>query len=146
MTQMTVSKLAGEAGISADTVRYYERIGLLPEADRTPSGYRVYDEEAVDRVRFIKHAQRLGLRLEEIGELLQIRERGLCPCGHTRQLLEQRAAQLEEDMATMARLRDDIQHMLDDLPTTSDASWRCGSELLQVGPTRGAQDQEGGES
>jgi DNA-binding transcriptional MerR regulator len=116
MTQLTVSKLADRVGTSADTVRYYERIGLLPEPDRTASGYRMYGDDAVDRVRFIKYAQRFGLRLEEIAELLAIRERGLCPCGHTRRLLERRLAELDDDMAAMARLRDDIGRMLEELP------------------------------
>lgn len=121
MSPLTVSKLADRVGTSADTVRYYERIGLLPEPDRSPSGYRVYDEDAVERVQFIKYAQRFGLRLEEIGELLEIRERGLCPCGHTRRLLERRLAELDHDMAAMARLRRDIAQMLDELPPRAGA-------------------------
>ncbi len=116
MSQLTVSKLADRAGTSADTVRYYERIGLLPEPDRTASGYRMYDDDAVERVRFIKYSQRFGLRLEEIGELLEIREKGLCPCGHTRTLLERRLTQLDDDMAAMASLRRDIAGMLEGLP------------------------------
>jgi MerR family transcriptional regulator, mercuric resistance operon regulatory protein len=76
----------------------------------------VYDDDAVERVRFIKDAQRFGLRLEEIGELLEIREKGLCPCGHTRTLLERRLTQLDEDMSAMAGLRRDIAGMLEELP------------------------------
>ena len=79
----------------------------------------------MDDVRFIKRAQRLGLRLDEIGELMQIRQRGLCPCGHTRALLENRVTQLDEEMAAMTRLRSDIQHMLDDLPATAREGWQC---------------------
>ena len=120
MSQLTVSKLADRVGTSADTVRYYERIGLLPEPDRSASGYRMYDDDAVERVQFIKFAQRFGLRLEEIGELLQIKERGLCPCGHTRRLLERRLAELDDDMAAMARLRRDIGQMLEGLPEGPD--------------------------
>lgn len=126
MSQLTVSKLAEEGGISADTVRYYERIGLLAEPDRSPSGYRLYDDEAVERLHFIKRAQRLGLRLDEIGELLQIKEEGLCPCGHTRTLLERRVAQLDEEMAAMARLRADITAMLGDLPTNTSKEGKEG--------------------
>lgn len=132
MAQLTVSRLAQEGGISADTVRYYERIGLLSEPARSASGYRLYDDDAVERVRFIKHAQRFGLRLDEIGELLQILERGLCPCGHARTLLEKRLAQLDEEMAAMARLREGIQGMLDELPPTGREGWQCGSPL-QIG-------------
>jgi DNA-binding transcriptional MerR regulator len=134
MSQLTVSKLAEEAGTSPDTVRYYERIGLLPETERSASGYRLYGDEAVERLRFIKRAQRFGLRLEAIGELLDIRRRGLCPCGHTRRLLEERVAELDEEMASLARLRADISEMLDDLPGAPSAGWRCSSDLMQITP------------
>ncbi|MGI8806987.1 MAG: heavy metal-responsive transcriptional regulator [Acidimicrobiales bacterium] len=136
MRQLTVSKLAEQAGTSADTVRYYERIGLLPETERSPSGYRLYGDEAVERLRFIKQAQRFGLRLEAIGELLDVRRRGLCPCGHTRRMLADRVAELDEEMSSLARLRADIATMIDELPAsgTTGASWQCSSELIQIGP------------
>jgi DNA-binding transcriptional MerR regulator len=135
MSQLTVSKLAEEVGTSADTVRYYERIGLLPEADRSPSGYRLYDDEAVERLRFIKRAQRFGLRLEAIGELLDVRRQGLCPCGHTRRFLEARVAELDEEMSSLARLRDDISRMIDELPARAarDGDGDCTSALIQIG-------------
>jgi len=132
MSQLTVSKLAEQAGTSADTVRYYERIGLLPETERSASGYRLYGDEAVERLRFIKQAQRFGLKLEAIAELLDVRRRGLCPCGHTRKLLEEKVAELDEEMSSLSRLRADIASMLDDLPAGGD--WGCSSDLLQIGP------------
>ncbi len=137
MSQLTVSKLADRAGTSADTVRYYERIGLLPEAERSASGYRLYGDEAVDRLQFIKRAQRFGLRLEAIGELLEVRERGLCPCGHTRGLLEQRVTELDDEMASLAGLRDDIHRMIDELPARETEEWQCNSALMQIGPGPG---------
>jgi DNA-binding transcriptional MerR regulator len=134
VSQLTVSKLASQVGTSTDTLRYYERIGLLPEPDRSPAGYRLYGDDAADRVRFIKRAQRFGLRLEEIGQLLDIRERGLCPCGRAKRLLEERVAELSEEMAALQRLRDDIQRMLEeDLPGADDDGWQCGSSLIQLG-------------
>jgi len=142
VSQLTVSKIAEGAGVSADSVRYYERIGLLPEPDRSPSGYRLYDEGALERVRFIKRAQRFGLRLEEIGELLDIRERGLCPCGHTRDLLVRRLAQLDGEIAALARLREDVQQMLAELPESTGTDWRCSSEMLQIGPRRPTDDPD----
>jgi DNA-binding transcriptional MerR regulator len=63
---LTVSHLGAEVGLSAATVRYYERLGLLPPAQRTAAGYRQYQQDAVERLRFIKSAQRVGLRLREI--------------------------------------------------------------------------------
>lgn len=115
MNRLTVSKLAERVGTSADTLRYYERIGLLPEPDRSPSGYRLYDAAVAELVGFIKRAQRFGLRLEEIRELVEVRERGMCPCGHTRVLLERRLADLDDEMRALARLRGDITELLDEL-------------------------------
>jgi DNA-binding transcriptional MerR regulator len=87
-------------------------------------------------VRFIKRAQRFGLRLEEIGELLAIRERGLCPCGQTRRMLEEKVSGLTEEMAALQRLRNDIQEMLDErLPATEDDGWHCRFILIQLGKT-----------
>jgi len=144
VSQLTVSKLADEAGTSPDTVRYYERIGLLPETERSASGYRLYGNEAVERLRFIKRAQRFGLRLEAIAELLDVRQRGLCPCGHTRRLLEDRVAELEEEMSSLARLRDDISRMLDELPTAPGPAGSCTSDLIQIGarPDRRNDDHQ----
>ena len=140
MSQLTVSKLAEQVGTSADTVRYYERIGLLPETERSPSGYRLYGDEAVERLRFIKRAQRFGLRLEAIAELLDVRQRGLCPCGHTRRMLEERVAELDEEMSSLARLRADIATMIDELPSTPAGDWRCSSDLMQIGPRNPFRD------
>ena len=134
MSELTVSRLADHVGVSPDTVRYYERIGLLPEPDRSASGYRLYGDDAVQRLRLIKHAQRFGLRLEEVGELLEIRERGLCPCGHTRRLLERRAAELDEQITALTGLREDIADILED-PISTDKEWQCASGLLQIGTT-----------
>ena len=134
MSQLTVSKLADRVGTSADTVRYYERIGLLPETERSESGYRLYGDEAVDRLQFIKRAQRFGLRLDAIAELLDVRERGLCPCGHTRRLLESRVAELDDEMASLARLRDDIHRMIEELPAREGDGSGCSSALLQIAP------------
>jgi DNA-binding transcriptional MerR regulator len=140
MPQLTVSKLAEQVGTSADTVRYYERIGLLPETDRSPSGYRLYGDEAVERLRFIKRAQRFGLRLEAIAELLDVRQRGLCPCGHTRRMLEDRVAELDEELSSLARLRDDISQMIDELPARAGDGWQCSSDLIQIGTGPPAQN------
>jgi DNA-binding transcriptional MerR regulator len=100
---LTVSALADTVGLSADTVRYYERVGLLPEPARSAAGYRLYDQTAVGRLRLIKGAQRAGLRLREIGELLQVADRGQCPCGHTETLLRERLAEVRRRAGPLAR-------------------------------------------
>jgi DNA-binding transcriptional MerR regulator len=102
---LTVSKLADRVGLTADTIRYYERAGLLPPPTRTASGYRAFDDDAVERLRFIKGAQRIGLRLQEIKELLDIRDRGLCPCGHTEDLLKRRVSEIDAEITGLQRRR-----------------------------------------
>jgi DNA-binding transcriptional MerR regulator len=100
-----ISALADSLGISSDTLRYYERVGLLHPTDRTTSGYRIYDEAAEERLRFIKGAQRIGLQLTDIKELLDILDRGQCPCGHTRELVHRRLEQVEAEIARLAEVR-----------------------------------------
>jgi DNA-binding transcriptional MerR regulator len=76
---LNVSQVARQVGISADAVRFYEREGLLPPPSRSPAGYREYDPSIAHRIRFIKGAQAMGLKLAEIKELLEIQDRGLVP-------------------------------------------------------------------
>jgi DNA-binding transcriptional MerR regulator len=130
---LTVSALAGQVGLSADTVRYYERVGLLPEPARSAAGYRLYDQDAVGRLRLIKGAQRAGLRLREIGELLQVADQGQCPCGHTETLLQERLAEVRAELERLRALEADLTRLLErqsdpccpEVTTTAAASWWC---------------------
>ena len=79
-TTYSVSELAAAAGSSPDTLRYYEKVGLLHAPRRTPCGYRRYDDSARDRLAFIRGAQRLGLTLADVRDLLAVRDTGDCPC------------------------------------------------------------------
>lgn len=114
---LRVSELAEAAGVAPDTVRYYERAGLLPPPRRTPTGYRAYDADALDRMRFIQGAQRLGLRLRDIADLLAVRDTGECPCEPAEQLLRRRLAELDAEMARLAALRAEMVAMADALPS-----------------------------
>jgi DNA-binding transcriptional MerR regulator len=132
---LTVSALADQVGLSADTVRYYERVGLLPKPDRSAAGYRLYDQAAVDRLRLIKGAQRAGLRLREIGELLQVADRGQCPCGHTETLLRERLAEVRAQLARLQALETELTRLLEHNPdpacpetVTVAADWWCASD------------------
>src|SRR3954453_22926339 len=87
---LRVGELAEAVGATSDTIRYYERAGLLPPPRRTPAGYRAYDVLAVYRLRFIQGAQRLGLRLADIRDLLSVRASGGCPGGPAEEPLAQR--------------------------------------------------------
>ncbi|MDP9021420.1 MAG: heavy metal-responsive transcriptional regulator [Actinomycetota bacterium] len=129
---MMISEFAARAGTTADTVRYYERIGLLPEPRRSDSGYRLFGEHDVERLHFVKRAQSFGLHLDEIAALVRARDRGLCPCGHARELLTDRLAEIEEQLESLSRLRDEIHTMLDEGAVAGDGCWPCGSSLLQI--------------
>ncbi len=132
MSELTVSELARRVGTTSDTIRYYERIGLLPQVARSPSGYRLFGDDDVERLRFIKRAQRLGLQLEQIRELVAVRERGLCPCGHVRDLLVAKLRDIEEEIASLAALRDDIRETLEGEPIAGAGCWSCEPQLYQL--------------
>jgi DNA-binding transcriptional MerR regulator len=114
---LLVAELAAAAGVAPDTIRYYERSGLLEPPPRTAGGYRRFPPETVDRLRFIQGCQRLGLRLRDIGDLLSIRDSGTCPCEPAEVLLRRRVAEVDAELARLAALRSDLGRMLDNLPT-----------------------------
>jgi DNA-binding transcriptional MerR regulator len=116
MTGMRVGELAAATGVAADTVRYYERAGRLPAPPRTAGGYRAYDGDAVDRMKFIQGAQRLGLRLRDIAELLAVRDTGVCPCEPAEQLLSRRLDEIDAEMARLGALRAELATMVEALP------------------------------
>jgi len=99
MGQPFIGTLAQQAGLPIQTIRYYEQLGLLPKPQRSASGYRLYGDEAVDRLVFIRKAQNLGLRLQDIREILELADRGRCPCGHVQQLLRARLEELHRKIA-----------------------------------------------
>ena len=131
---MKVSDVAKRAGISADTVRYYEELGLLPSPPRTASGYRQFGEDTLSRIQFIKGAQSLGLRLSDIGELLKIQDDGGCPCGHTKTLLDQRLEQVNREIEVLLSLREDLERLRScECFSNPDACWPCEFDLSRKG-------------
>lgn len=114
---LRVGEVAGAVGVSPDTIRYYEREGLLASPRRTPAGYRAYDDAVVDRLQFIRGAQRLGLRLHDIRDLLAVRDTGVCPCEPAEVLLRRRLAELDAEMARLAALRAEMAAMVERLPS-----------------------------
>jgi len=128
--QRTISELASEAGTSADTLRYYDRLGLLPPSGRTAAGYRIYDDAASRRLRFIRAAQRSGLRLEDVAALLEIWDRGSCPCGHTKELVERRLAEVDAELASLRSTRKELVELArrnDACRTANPSEWSCAT-------------------
>jgi len=135
---LKVSDVAQQAGISPEAVRFYEKQGLLPPPPRSPAGYRQYDESTPQRVRFIKGAQRMGLKLAEIGELLEIQDRGACPCGHTKTLVERRIGEIDAEMKRLSDVRRELAGMADlNCPATTEGDlWPCEVTFMQRGGER----------
>ena len=105
MDTLSIGQLAQRAGVGVETVRYYEREGLLEEPPRRASGYRQYPEEAVKRLHFIKRAQKLGFSLKEINELLLLRVDGQTACEEVKQRTEAKIAEVERKLVELQRVR-----------------------------------------
>jgi MerR family transcriptional regulator, copper efflux regulator len=101
---LTIGQLAKESGVNLETVRFYERRGLLPKPNRSASGYRLFPRRYVGRIRFIKHAQALGFSLKEIQELLALRVAAGVTCAKVRSRAEDKISDIERrirDLKTM---------------------------------------------
>ena len=122
---MRIGELADHLGVNPKTIRYYEDIGLLPAPERTPGGYRSFGEDAVERLTFIKTAQRLGITLDEVREILALRDRGEAPCAYVRDVLRRQVADIQQRLAELAAMRDELV-ALDEL----------ADRLVQSGPGR----------
>lgn len=108
---MKIGKLAGRLDLNTQTIRYYERIGLLPEPERTESGYRAYGEEDERRLRFIKNARSAGLTLGEVKEVLAFHERGEQPCEYVTDTIARRAREVERQIAELTRFKRELDRL-----------------------------------
>lgn len=100
---LTIGKLAGAAGVNIETVRYYQRLGLLDEPAKPSNGYRRYSHQQAKRLRFIKRAQGLGFTLSEVGGLLRLSS--ACICADTRELAARKLTIIEQRMADLAAMQ-----------------------------------------
>lgn len=121
---LRAGELARRAGVSKDTLRFYERKGLLPEPERLANNYRVYPPEAVERVLWIRRVLDAGFTLDELARILAERERGGAPCRQVRQLAADKLAGIEGQLRALGSLRDGLREML--------ADWE--RRLAEVGP------------
>ncbi len=105
---MKIGELAAQVDVTPKTVRYYESIGVLPEPDRGPSGYRDYDDEAVERLRFVRDAQATGLTLAEISSVLELKDAGSGSCQHTTELLKRHLSELDQQIERLQEARAEL--------------------------------------
>jgi DNA-binding transcriptional MerR regulator len=111
---LRAGELAKACGVSTDTLRHYERKGVLPAPARAPNGYRLYASRALDRVRLIRKALSLGFKLDELARILKVRDRGGAPCRQVRDLAAARLSEIEERLREMMGLRDELRAILND--------------------------------
>jgi DNA-binding transcriptional MerR regulator len=130
MASLRISELADAIGIAPSTVRYYERIGLVPEPERSASGYRIYTREAEDRLRFIVRGKRLGLSLEQVGELLGVWNGANCAATqqHLLHLLDEKQTQITADIAELRTFSAQLRDVQRQLATTAPPN-ACTAEL-----------------
>ncbi|HEX6037759.1 MerR family DNA-binding protein [Longimicrobium sp.] len=105
MAAHTIGSVAREAGVGIETIRFYEREGLIGKASRTPSGYRQFPDDVIERIRFIQRAKDLGFSLAEIRELLAMRVRSDSECEDVRHRAEAKIANIEAKISDLDRIR-----------------------------------------
>lgn len=114
---LSSGKLADLAGVSRDTLRHYERKGVLPRALRAQNGYRQYPPEALQRVQLIRRALSVGFTLDELARVLKVRDAGGAPCEEVRKLAAQKLLDVQDQLRELSALRDDLQKTLSDWDT-----------------------------
>ena len=107
-------ELARRAGVSKDTLRFYERKGLLEPPRRNSNNYRLFPTEAVERLRWIRHALAMGFTVEELARIAGARSRGLFPCREVRSLAAAKLAAIEQQLQQMTSFRDALRGLLDE--------------------------------
>lgn len=135
-----IGEVAKQAGVGVETLRFYERSGLLERPARTEGGYRLYDAQALGLLEFIKRAQTLGFTLEEIKRIIAESRTGKKPCAEVRQIMRHRLAELDERLKLLQQHRQDIAQTLQQWETTGEAEGLfCGLiENAHVHPAKAA--------
>ncbi len=134
MESLSIGQVAEQSGVGVETVRFYERRGLIPEPPRLPSGYRAYPSESVRRLRFIRRAQELGFSLVEIGQLLELHPESRRACGEVRARGEEKLA----DVRRRIRQLRAVERALGRLVASC-----CANEPLATCPLLKALGEEG---
>jgi DNA-binding transcriptional MerR regulator len=107
-----IGEVSRQTGLSIHTIRFYESKGLLPGAPRSESGYRVFSPPAVEQLQFIRKAQELGFSLDEIRELLVLRDRDTDACSHVKSLVEEKLASVREKLRDLEAMEKDLKSVL----------------------------------
>lgn len=105
LRMLRIGQLAATTGFTPKTLRYYEDVGLLRPTRRSESGYRLYDDAAIDRLRFVRRAQSLGLRLNDVRRILEISDEGRVPCEHVLTVIDRELDGIDAQMKRLAEFK-----------------------------------------
>lgn len=106
--RLKIGQLAARLELNPRTIRFYEQAGILPEPERSSGGFRLYNDGDAERLRFVKTAQRIGLTLGEIKEVLAFRDRDQPPCRYVAEVIEHRLAEIDERMGELRALKTEL--------------------------------------
>lgn len=126
LTLIKIGELAQKSGVPIQTIRYYEELGLLKSERRTEGNFRLFTTDIINRLHFIKRLQLLGLSLEEIGQCLEIADRGELPCPHIKDKLDQQIEEVDTKIAELMLLR----QQLTDIAQQWSFSVQCQPNIL----------------
>ena len=125
--QMFISELGRRLNLNPKTIRYYEQIGLMPAPNRAPNGYRVYSDRDVERLAFILRAKTLDFSLEEIREILALRDQGEAPCPYVLRQIKAKIGEVERKIAQLRQLKSELEALY------AEASARPPEEIAAKG-------------
>ena len=135
MTELKqIGEVARELGINPKTIRYYEEIELIPRAQRSRSRYRVYEQVAIDRIAFILRARELDFSLDDIGEILALREQGEVPCLYVTELVEKQLVHIDAKIVALQQLQrelKEIRQQARSIPLEDIANKECVCHLIE---------------
>jgi DNA-binding transcriptional MerR regulator len=129
---LKVGAVAKAAGVGVQTLHYYERLGLLPKPERSAANYRLYSPEAVRRVRFIKKAQALGMTLDEIKQILDLKDRGRAPCHKVVELAEKHFADIDARLTQLRAFRRELGQELTNWQKENTTTRKCAGEFCDL--------------
>ena len=109
---LTIGKLGARAGVKVPTIRYYEQIGLLPEAERSSGNQRLYDKKTLERLAFIRHSRDLGFTLEAIRDLLSLSDNPDQPCAAADAIAKAQLSEVESRLARLTALKGELERMI----------------------------------
>lgn len=125
MAYLTIGKLARQAGVGAETIRYYEREKLLPEPDRLESGYRIYGTDAAKRLRFIKEAQALGFTLGEISELFGLTDDESADCAAVNAKAQKKLVEIDKKVRALKKMQKGLKVLASRCPADEEPLSEC---------------------